>query len=484
MRAILFLYMAEQLGLGVANANTGLHLFIAACYFLPLAGGWLADNYFGKYGTIVGFSVPYILGHVILGVQSVPFLVVALSLLAMGSGVIKPNIPTLLGLTYDQRRPGQAQLRSDGFSIFYFSVNVGAVLSQLALPPIRTAYGYRVAFLFPAVLMAVAFLVFALGKPFYGKEPAARTRKTPEERAAQWAVLGRLLGLFVLVMFFWAIFDQHAGTWIAFGRLYMDLRLFGFDVDADQVQAFNPVFLLVLLPLTMVFWRVLARYGITVRPTDKMVAGFLLTAACMGVMALSALLVSGPVHQTVVLREGGRAPASATLVLKNGEEVPLTGAEQYDALKKEKDKDRQIRAVKLTLEDGEQVVVPSPVEKRVVTSDGEEVSEYYVRWVAPGDRVTVWWQVLAFLVITVAEIFISVTGLELAYTAAPRSMTGFVTACWLLTVGLANLFINAPVTRLYSRMSPSAYFGMLAGLLLLVTLGFVVVARRFNRRTP
>jgi hypothetical protein len=104
------------------------------------------------------------------------------------------------------------------------------------------------------------------------------------------------------------------------------------------------------------------------------------------------------------------------------------------------------------------------------------------RWfVEPTNRVTVWWQVLAYLIITIAEVLISVTGLELAYAAAPKSMTGFVTACWLVSVGLGNGVINAPVTRLYPVMQPMAYFGMLAGTLLVVTGGFFFVARQFNR---
>src|SRR5207248_9002027 len=117
-----------------------------------------------------GFSISCILGHVILGVESVTFMVIALTLLAMGSGVIKPNISTLMGLTYDQYRPGQTKLRSDAFSIFYFSINIGAAISQFAMPPIRTTYGYAIAFLFPAVLMVIAFIIFALGKKYYGIE--------------------------------------------------------------------------------------------------------------------------------------------------------------------------------------------------------------------------------------------------------------------------------------------------------------------------
>ncbi len=96
--------------------------FMAACYLLPLLGGFVADNFFGKYRTIVYFSVPYIIGQVILGISALhneTCLYLSLGLLAMGSGVIKPNISTLMGLTYDQRRPGKSKLRSDAFAMFY-----------------------------------------------------------------------------------------------------------------------------------------------------------------------------------------------------------------------------------------------------------------------------------------------------------------------------------------------------------------------------
>ena len=69
MRAILSLYMTERLGIDKSDAGTFMSLFIAACYFLPLLGGYLADNLFGKYWTIVGFSLPYVVGQFIVGIE-------------------------------------------------------------------------------------------------------------------------------------------------------------------------------------------------------------------------------------------------------------------------------------------------------------------------------------------------------------------------------------------------------------------------------
>jgi solute carrier family 15 (oligopeptide transporter), member 1 len=481
MRAILTLYMVERLGIREENVGTFMSLFIAGCYFLPLLGGFLADNYFGKYKTIVGFSVPYVVGQLMLGIENEWVVGISLVLLAMGSGVIKPNISTLMGLTYDQQRPGQDKLRSDAFAMFYFAINIGAALSQLALPPIRTKFGYQVAFMFPAVLMMLALGIFAAGKKYYGVETIHRTEKTPDERRLQWQVLTRILGLFVLVMFFWAIFDQSASTWIFFARLYMDCRLFGHEMDPDAIQAFNPVFILVFLPLVTMFWRYLDKRGIQVRPTDKMIVGFVLTASTMAIMAFSAVLVSGPVQKQVVLRDG-KTPAGApqlyvvlsaddTAKTRDNEERLITDVSQLEVVSK------IIKEIRLRQSDGSELRLNRPIE------EDQESKEHFVRWVAPEHKVTVWWQVLAFLVLTIAEILISVTGLELAYTAAPKSMTSFVTACWLVTVGMANLFINASVTRLYSQMPPVGYFGMLAVTLLVVAGLFYFVAKRFNRIT-
>ena len=121
-------------------------------------------------------------------------------------------------------------------------------------------------------------------------------------------------------------------------------------------------------------------------------------------------------------------------------------------------------------------------ESIAATSESEKPksSLEQIDWVKPDERVTVWWMALAFLIITLAEILISVTGLELAFVVAPQSMKGFITGCWLLTVSLANWFINAPIAGLYPAMNPGNYFLMLAGFGFLVAILFVPVSRRFQ----
>src|SRR5262249_6782582 len=142
----------------------------------------------------------------------------------------------------------------------------------------------------------------------------------------------------------------------------------------------------------------------------------------------------GTVRVLRVEDEGGGTGGLGTATVKDGKVTAVTGG--------------------LTLEDGE----VQGGEGTPVLQPGEDTLS--------ANKVSLLWQALAYLLLTVAEILISVTGLELAFVAAPRSMKSFVTGMWLATVGLANLFINAPVTRMYTLMAPDAYFAMLAGALL------------------
>lgn len=581
MRAILAKYMIEKLGVAEGDAGTFMSLFIAACYFFPLLGGYIADNFLGKYWTIVGFSVPYVVAQFLVGTEDKYVVFGSLVLLAMGSGVIKPNISTLMGLTYDQQRPGLDQLRTSAFSWFYMSINIGAALSQFTMPWLRNKYGYQTAFLFPAALMAIALFIFALGKRFYAKEkierkvlgdpstqlPPGRTVTglpitykvvTPAEKAADFKLkmetLGRIGLLFLTVMFFWAIFDQSASTWIFFADAYMETTMFGeradgtavllsgpatesftgaiagvvsaitglfggtplsgtrsFGLSADAIQGFNAVFIVLLVPVSVWLFKALDRRGLGVSPTRKMMLGFTLTGLSMVIMSLSGFL-AGSKQEMVKLV----TPEGALILPKGGDFSGTSGAAtvgadvrvsatdfEYDADKKK----LSFAMGKVLLKDGAQLTI---TDGHLVTGGlpnaaaltaggvaepllkaGDDLAKVkpaptkatleVVGWVKPTERVTVWWQVFAYLIITIAEILISVTGLELAFVAAPKTMKSFVTGCWLAVVFLANLLINAPITQLYQYMAPTAYFAMLAGAMAVVVVVFIPVAAQFNR---
>jgi len=490
MRAILFLYMIDRLGVSEADATTYTALFLAACYFFPLVGGWIADNYIGRYWTIVLFSIPYVFAQFIVGIENRFVVFGALVLLAMGSGVIKPNISTLMGMTYKQHRPGQDQLLSSAFSWFYMAINIGALLSQTVMPELRNVYGYQIAFLFPAVLMAVALVIFALGKKYYAVEVTDRRALSPEEtsidRKLKWETLSRIGAIFLLVMFFWAIFDQSATTWIAFAKTYMNCTVFGRSISPDQIQAFNPLFIILLVPVSVALFKV-----VTIKATTKMLIGFLLTAVSMVIMSFSGYLagtaqkkmqITTP-NATIVVSEelakswGAQPDKLSDFTKKFGQLSLLGGVSllESDLVELAKDADKLSAAGILEL--GSLSALAGGSESSLAEA---AVTSKMIDWVLPSERVTVWWQILAYLILTVAEILISVTGLELAFVAAPPTMKSFVTACWLAVVFLANLLINVPIGRLYFSMSPDVYFAMLAAAMVVVSFAFIFVANRFN----
>jgi solute carrier family 15 (oligopeptide transporter), member 1 len=372
----------------------------------------------------------------------------------MGSGVIKPNISTLMGMTYDQKRPGNDELRTTAFSLFYIAINIGSALSTIVVPWIRTNYSYRIAFLVPAILMAMAFVIFAAGKRFYAHETISKEKATPEEKALRLQILGRIGGLFLLAAFFWMIFDQSSSTWIIFGRLYQDTALFGYHIDVEQVQATNPILIVVMTPLFAAFWAIMRSKGMAIRATDKILGGFLLTALCMGAMGYPAL-TAGPLETQLVPLGKVESEAEASAKL-NKEAMP------------------QLYAGMIANAGVPMLSIPEAVNAVAVPMQGTKL------YVKPENKVTIWWQVLAFFIITIAEILISITGLELAFTAAPKTMKSFVTSLWLLTVFAGNVF-NMGLARLYPNMNPGHYFFLMVALMVIVAICFQVVAMRFNR---
>lgn len=410
MRAILPLYLTTTLGFADKTAAPVYSAFKMACYFLPLLGGFIADRYLGKYWTIVGFSVPYVLGHFILGIPSQAALFVALALLAGGSGVIKPNISTLMGLTYDQKRPGQELLRSAAFMWFYLSINVGSLLSMFAIPMIRDRYGYAIAFQFPAWLMVLSLLVFAAGKRHYGVETPGRgegAALSPEQRRERWRTMWRLFGVFGLFVFFWVGYEHSDSLWVFFARDYVNLNVpwFPRPLAPEQPQTLNPLCVVIFVPLFNWLFKRLDPAARVITARRKIFAGFLFTGVSIAVMAAAGYLVS-----------------------------------------------------------------------------------------AAGGKVSVGWLAVAYVLLTLGEILLYGTGLELAYAAAPKDMKGFVTACFLLTNTLGN-FVNVWLTPLYGGsledppekrgpLAPGPFFSMSAAIVLVAGVAFYFTSRRLDTQSP
>lgn len=260
MKAVLAVFMVKYLHLmndqpgtamTEAQATENIHIWVGWVYLTPFLGALLADILFGKYRTIISLSIVYCAGHAALAVMGIQgdarwWLTAGLALIALGSGGIKPCVSAHVG---DQFGAGNAHLLPKIFNWFYFSINLGAMLSMMLTPWLMEWYGPHVAFGIPGILMALATLVFWMGRKRFIHVPAGGMRFLEElGKKSTWMTLLRLIPLYIFLAMFWALFDQTGSTWI-FQAQDMDRNFLGMEWLPSQVQSLNSVFVLTFIPL-------------------------------------------------------------------------------------------------------------------------------------------------------------------------------------------------------------------------------------------
>ena len=178
MRSILVAYMTGMLLMSKNEATEVVHLFIACTYLLPLLGAWLADRFLGRYRTIISISLFYCLGNAVLAMADFAgdvetrkwILFIGLTIIAIGAGGIKPCVSAFVG---DQVPEGEKNgpTMTRLYAAFYWSVNLGSFFSFLVIPWVRQNWGYSWAFGIPGIFMALATLIFWLGRKKYNHVP-------------------------------------------------------------------------------------------------------------------------------------------------------------------------------------------------------------------------------------------------------------------------------------------------------------------------
>ncbi len=301
MKGILVIFMTQYLldaqrQSDVMNAEVAkgwYHLFTGVAYTFPILGAMLADIWWGKYRTILWLSLMYCVGHACLAVMDVapsigtgmrPWLFGGMLFIAMGAGAIKPCVSAHVG---DQFGSGNKHLLTQVFNWFYFAINVGAAISIFLTPILLDRVGPWLAFGLPGVLMAVATVIFWMGRhrfihvpPAGWKDWKAETFSPDGKRALKG--LAPLFLIFVPV--FWAIFDQTGSAWVLQAE-NMDRHFLGIHWLSSQTQFVNPILILTGIPLfTYVVYPLVGRF-FEPTPLRKIGFGFVLTAMTFAISA-------------------------------------------------------------------------------------------------------------------------------------------------------------------------------------------------------
>jgi proton-dependent oligopeptide transporter, POT family len=351
INAILSIYMTKFLHAGEAIATVAHSFFKVGAYAFPIVGAIFADAIWGKFRTIMTFSIVYSLGCVVLAVVPGSVgLLLGLFMVAFGTGGIKPCVSTNVG---DQFTSKNEHLIERAFSYFYLAINAGSSISIFYSEPLLNKYGPLAAFGVPAMMMLLAVFVFWMGRKRYVVVPPAGKAWLDEVFSKDgWSLILRLCSIYIFIAFFWALWDQSNGqtfTLQAESSL-MDKTLFGSWVLLPaQVQVVNGLFILALVPLfSFVIYPLMGKF-FTVTPLRKIGIGFFVTASSF--------------------------------------------------------------------------VVVARIEQHIQA----------------GESVSVWWQILAYGILSAGEVLVSITGLEFSYKQAPLRMKSIITALFLLAVAVGNL---------------------------------------------
>ena len=279
MMAILSLYMNEALHFDIAHVGRVYGLYTAGVYFLPLVGGLLADRLLGFNRAIIIGGGLMMFGHIVLGIELMPFFYSGLVLLACGSGLLKPNVSTIVGNLYRSR----PELRDQGFNIFYVGINLGAFVSPLTVSWLRTNYGWSVAFMSAAVAMLFSLVTF-IGFNRHVAEAATKVDKTSTEARIIGPAEARSRVITLL-----AVFTISTAFWLAFYQIFYTFTFWARDNTAttiapERFQVFEPLGVIVLSPVLVAVWMWLQRRNAEPSTPVKMLLGVVLCAGAFGML--------------------------------------------------------------------------------------------------------------------------------------------------------------------------------------------------------
>lgn len=359
MRALLVVYMITShahggLGMKVALATAIYSVYNAMVYLLALPGGWIADRFWGARKTVAVGGGIIMIGHFLLAVPAEASFFVGLVFIAVGSGLLKANISTMVGHLYDG--PNDPR-RDGGFTIFYMGINLGAFAAPLVIGTVGQSVNWHLGFALAGIGMALGLGQYLLGSRHLSpKSSVVSSPITPVEKSAilrkaglwlalavvfygvvvlsghftiNWAVwplsiagiaipvvvfarikrdkdldaheqskISGYVWFFIVAAVFWMIYDQSGSTLSVFADQNTKLSIFGAHFPSSWFQSLNPLYIMALAPVFAWLWVWLARRAKNPSTTMKFAIGLLLIGASFLVMMLAMAAASGGVKVT------------------------------------------------------------------------------------------------------------------------------------------------------------------------------------------
>ena len=494
MRSILVAYMTGMLLMSKNEATEVVHLFIACTYLMPLLGAWLADRFLGRYRTIISISLLYCLGHAVLAMADFAIddetrkwiLFAGLTIIAIGAGGIKPCVSAFVGdQVPEAEKNGSTMTRL--YAAFYWSVNLGSFFSFLVIPWIRQNWGYSWAFGIPGIFMALATLIFWLGRNQYSHVPptqpdflrilatrichgAARACERFGGESVK-RTTNTTIGIATFVVI--APIIILLGNWAHSGALKV-ATLSGAGETAASLCALAAL-LLYIAALVLAGLKLAASIGMK---------GFLGVAGSMIFNSKEETSARFSESEQREVRNLVRVLIVFLMIIPFWSLYDQTASSWVLQGKEMHSIDMSWGSIKFSF-GAEEMQSFNPLLIMIfVPLVTLLVYPHIGRWGAPlkrmglgilmagiaygsvaalqqridaGAQLSILWQCIPYFLLTISEILVSTTGLEYAYTAAGKNLKSIVSSFWLLTSTLGNLLVVFLTTLVDDPASVQAF---------------------------
>nr|WP_243451756.1 oligopeptide:H+ symporter [Sphingosinicella soli] len=227
-----------------AFASQLLGLYTALVYFTPILGGLLADRWIGRRAAVVAGAAMMAGGHFLMAFDA--SFILALTLMIVGTGCLKGNISSQIGLLYNQDDESR---RTRAFTIFSAAINFGALTGPIACGILAQVYGWHAGFGAASVLMVVALATYLAGWRHLPTEPGrgSETKRQASLKVGDWRTIAALTAIMLITMFPIAAYYQEFNAGLLFIEHSVDRKLWGFTVPTATFVALDGFFCILLV---------------------------------------------------------------------------------------------------------------------------------------------------------------------------------------------------------------------------------------------
>ncbi len=275
MRALLTLYMVgsvQQPGLGfpISRATTIYGIYTMSVYLAGIPGGIIADRWLGHYRAVLVGGIIIATGHFSMAVPGLPFFFGGLTLIVIGTGLLKPNVSTIVGTLYSR----DDERRDAGFSIFYMGINLGAFIAPIITTWLGQRINWHYGFVAAGVGMVLGLIQYVYGRKHLvpaGPEgtpveirsddsqkttalPVDVPAEKPKLTGTDWARIGAIVILTLFALLFWAGFEQAGSSLTLFADRATRLVVAGFSYPSGLFQSVEPLFVILFSPVFAWLW--------------------------------------------------------------------------------------------------------------------------------------------------------------------------------------------------------------------------------------